>query len=929
MLDILGYDTRTPGILNDLKTLTFTDEQVKKLSADYKVWTEEYGTEKLSDDYSQQFRLWVIPGGGYPAPDLAQIMGTSATETDLAEEDPLAGATTTDPVVYDPVTLPDRKPFTLSEDLESQLAVTAQDVEAAAEKLEGQRREYFDQYEASAILAKSEQDRSALGQLRGQMMARQGLMGSPLGVGLGLQQETQMRGLAMQEVGRGRAAMEMQLAEQAFRRQETAADRALQAQQFGTTTQLQLADLDLRTQQLEATAALEEATLAVRQEEFGTTTQLQQASQDLQREQMEITTRLNETQQQLETDRSKVAEDLANADLALRTEQFGADKASQQRKLDLEEDKFEAQKKLDKIDRDFRESELEASLLRADADDRYREKSLGVKTALERMQLLLDERALDVGTEEQRLNRDQRERQMEATIGLEEASLALSGRQLDFNKTVEAAKQLFLDRKLQVETGLEVTDQQLRQDQFQANLLIEQHTLAYQKHEADATRHLATLELGLKERQITDTARLQETNQALQTAVQQFNESQSRVNNAVTQAELSLRREDLELSRLQLDQAYSNQTAAQGIARDTMEQTGKLAKTRDTWQAVAALGTILAVGLPIALRAAGLGDWLGDTTASTVLTEKIDSGDLEIIIEGFENLGKQLDELLQPQSAEDSDIGRDDKTPAMEGGNIGSARDEDAVEDEDAGDNRPASDKYAVETYQPGQSAGEDKDTEGYTSVLQAVSGSGDEMYGVSGTPPATEVASRLRSIIEGDSVSNRQPKTIGAAITHLLEGFNKGYSLSGQEPTDKMRVLMDDLSNLRSDTSGALRADEVYTVINKHLSGTASLGADDTTTNGTTAGAMKEDGSSAYQEDQNQQINTLIMMADSSGDYGQDAMIDQFNKTDLKKLITAMRNRTPPPFTLTRDQVVALDNLSNQRWFQAALKADRKGGNT
>ena len=139
----------------------------------------------------------------------------------------------------------------------------------------------------------------------------------------------------------------------------------------------------------------------------------------------------------------------------------------------------------------------------------------------------------------------------------------------------------------------------------------------------------------------------------------------------------------------------------------------------------------------------------------------------------------------------------------------------------------------------------------------------------------------------------------------------------------------MDDLSNLRSDTSGALRADEVYTVINKHLSGTASLGADDTTTNGTTAGAMKEDGSSAYQEDQNQQINTLIMMADSSGDYGQDAMIDQFNKTDLKKLITAMRNRTPPPFTLTRDQVVALDNLSNQRWFQAALKADRKGGNT
>ncbi len=52
------------------------------------------------------------------------------------------------------------------------------------------------------------------------MMAKQGLMGSPLAVGLGTQQEAQMRGLAMQEVGRGRAEMELQLAEQAFRQNQ-------------------------------------------------------------------------------------------------------------------------------------------------------------------------------------------------------------------------------------------------------------------------------------------------------------------------------------------------------------------------------------------------------------------------------------------------------------------------------------------------------------------------------------------------------------------------------------------------------------------------------------------------------------------------------------------------------------------------------------
>ena len=99
-------------------------------------------------------------------------------------------------------------------------AVTGTGTDYLPESMEDygkKRREYYEQYQAQPLLAQSEQQRSAIGRIRGQMMAKQGLMGSPLAVGLGTQQEAQMRGLAMQEVGRGRAEMELQLAEQAFR----------------------------------------------------------------------------------------------------------------------------------------------------------------------------------------------------------------------------------------------------------------------------------------------------------------------------------------------------------------------------------------------------------------------------------------------------------------------------------------------------------------------------------------------------------------------------------------------------------------------------------------------------------------------------------------------------------------------------------------
>ena len=78
------------------------------------------------------------------------------------------------------------------------------------------------------------------------------------------------------------------------------------------------------------------------------------------------------------------------------------------------------------------------------------------------------------------------------------------------------------------------------------------------------------------------------------------------------------------------------------------------------------------------------------------------------------------------------------------------------------------------------------------------------------------------------------------------------------------------------------------------------------------------------YQKNQRQMVDQLIMMANSAGEYDQNAMTAQLNKTDLKKLVTAMATKTTLPFTLTKRQQVALQKLFGLAWFQAALR----GGN-
>jgi len=75
------------------------------------------------------------------------------------------------------------------------------------------------------------------------------------------------------------------------------------------------------------------------------------------------------------------------------------------------------------------------------------------------------------------------------------------------------------------------------------------------------------------------------------------------------------------------------------------------------------------------------------------------------------------------------------------------------------------------------------------------------------------------------------------------------------------------------------------------------------------------------YQKNQRQMVDQLIMMAGSSGEYDDNAMTAQLNKTDLKTLITAMATRTALPFTLTKRQQVALQKMVGLPWFQAVLK--------
>jgi hypothetical protein len=646
------------------------------------------------------------------------------------------------------------------------------------------RRDYFEQYEAPAIRAQSEQERSALGQLRGQMMARQGLMGSPLGVGLGVQQEAQMRGLAMQEVGRGRSAMELQLAEQRYRADQASADRALQAEQFGVTTGLQEQEIELRRKQLEGTLGLERAAQDIRKEEFGTTTALQQVGQNLQEREYLSNLRLHQAQQGLQ------------------------------------------------------EQQLAGTLKREEIDQRFRD------------------------------------RQLDETLGIEQ------------------------------------TDQEIRQQQFTDTLALQKIDQALQQKQFDANWAMQELEMVLKQRQVDNTQLLQEADLAYRNRLQEFNEAQAKFQRSVTKEQQQNNREELDNATRRLNQADKDRKTQQSQFDKNWEQRNKIANDNKVVALANGLATIVA------------SEHVWDI-ASKLFKGPGEAQDLK---EALENLQQGIKNL--------------DNQPMLPGSEVGGP-------DYVAPDYQP---EETVEfspdpTYQPEEvelspmpeevelspmpeevelsPMPEEVESKGSTWQLQTESGSGGRMYGVFGTPTAEDVGDKLKTIMATEMVS------IGDAIGRLLEGFEEGYRQNeGAEvgrgsPTTKMRLMMDDLSNMRSSATGALRPDEVFAVINKHLSGSAGLETATPTTNGTATIGTEAFVSPDYQAHQQKMVDDLIMMADY--EYDDNAMIAQFNKTDIRRLIGAARGASPP-FNLTARQKMSLNKMVSQPWFQAAV--GQQGGN-
>jgi len=639
------------------------------------------------------------------------------------------------------------------------------------------RRDYFEQYEAPAIRAQSEQERSALGQLRGQMMARQGLMGSPLGVGLGVQQEAQMRGLAMQEVGRGRSAMELQLAEQRYRADQASADRALQAEQFGVTTGLQEQEIELRRKQLEGTLGLERAAQDIRKEEFGTTTALQQVGQNLQEREYLSNLRLQQAQQGLQ------------------------------------------------------EQQLAGTLKREEIDQRFR------------------------------------------------------------------------DRQLDETLGIERTDQEIRQQQFTDTLALQKIDQALQQKQFDANWAMQELELVLKQRQVDNTQLLQEADLAYRNRLQEFNEAQAKFQRSVTEEQQKNNREELDNATRRLDQAENAQKIATDQFNENLKQTKAIENRRNTTDVIIGLATIEGeFGL---LQKVGGKVWEGVT--------KLFGGQeqMEDLKEKLQNLQQDLKDLDNQPMLPGPDYVAPDYQP------------EETVEFSPDPTYQP---EETVEfspdpTYQPEETETLAQPTGGMYP-LQSESGSSSQM-GVWGTPSAEAVAETLTNIRMSD-----KNITLKEAIATMIEGFEEGYRTGSdqEEASTSMRLMMDELAMMGSGSvEGALRYPDVIAVINKHLSGSAGLGTATATTNGTATIGTEGYISPDYQAHQQQMVDDLIMMADSSGEYDDNAMIAQFNKTDIRRLIGAARGASPP-FNLTARQKMSLNKMVSQPWFQAAV--GQQGGN-
>jgi len=645
-----GYLDKTPLTGTELAVFTQKYDQnpafSEKMWADLDTLDRDYGTNQLPKAYQVQFDAWVSQGGTGVAPDLAQIMGaptkTTTGTTEVAAEpvpetewtppapyiptEPTEAITidaVAEPVTYDRLDIPTAGggtlPATSTTELApydpaklpalSQISATIpgqRQVQAAtgAEEMENlakARRDYFEQFEAPAIRAQAEQDRSAVGQLRGQMMARQGLMGSPLGVGLGVQQEAQMRSLSNQEIARQRGAMEMQLAEQKYLADQAAADRALQAGQFGVTAGLQQAGIRLQQQELAGQQALQRAGLDIRQHEFATTTALAKSEQELRKEEsdarveldklnMEIRQRefgtttgleisdqelrrqqinaglkvqqaemavsqkefaasigLQISQQELEKLRIDATERLNKSSLALEREQFGAEKGFRETEQDLQRQQFEATRDLGVANQLLQQKAY-------NADTKYRNDELAWRKAQAVIKEGLEIRQLDL--EEERIN---------ATRDLEEADQALREQQFGAATAFQVTQADLEERRFQAQERLNKVDRDFRQSELDATMEMDQADQLFQDKQLGVTTGLQRAQLAIQERGLifeTESDRLD----------REFSERQLKSDIGLKEAQLGLSTQQLEYDKLATlsDQILKEDQLAQqlGLAQD-------------------------------------------------------------------------------------------------------------------------------------------------------------------------------------------------------------------------------------------------------------------------------------------------------------------------------------------------------------------------
>ena len=458
---------------------------------------------------------WTPPAGYVPTEtgEAVTIDPVDRVEYERVETEAPEATTTTELAPYERVELPELS--TISRTIPGQTPIDTATGAEDMEDLARARRAYYEQYEAQPLLAQSEQERSALGRLRGQMMARQGLSGSPLGVGLGMQQEAQMRSLALQEVGRGRAAMELQLQEQRYLADQAAADRALQAQQFGVTTGLQQAEMGLRQQELASQQELQRAGLDIRQQEFATTTALAKSEQELRKDESDASLELERLNQEIRQREFGTTTGLKMSDQELQRQQINATLKLQQAEQAIQQKQFAATTGLQQSEIRLRQQELatQQALQRAGLDIRQHE--FATTTALAKSEQELRKEESDARLELDKLNMEIRQREFGTTTGLEMSDQELRRRQINASLQVQQAEMAVSQKEFAASIGLQISQQELEKLRIDATERLNKSSLALEREQFGAEKGFRETEQDLQQQQFEATRDLGVANQLL------------------------------------------------------------------------------------------------------------------------------------------------------------------------------------------------------------------------------------------------------------------------------------------------------------------------------------------------------------------------------------------------------------------------------